>query len=345
MATLLGIAVHKLCASSEHISTPSEIRELTKLEFEKLVRSHPTAPKILDAVNAPLLPKNIIPQAEFIGKSGIVYKVTQSRSNTRSTRALTSQNKVRGVAASRQFGSEISLKSDRFDLIGRADWIEDLSDGHIRIVDYKTGARLIGDDFTLKRELLLQVGAYAVMAIEQFSVAGIILQIISPSSMWEQDFTEALKSEVALSLSNILATIPRDQPLRSNEIATPGISCRWCKSRHVCAPYKRYAEREWKAADGRLLPLDTWGVITEVKSQSGSLVEVRLRDDASRQVRIRNIPIEIIVGDDVGPGSRIRAFGLMASESGRGSTYPHNFYVADVDRPNYSAFAARLVTG
>src|SRR5262249_41403318 len=97
----------------------------------------------------------------------------------------------------------------------------------------------------------------------------------------------------------------------------------------------------WGSEDGRDLPLDIWGTVTDNRTESGPLIEIRLLDNASRQVRIRNVPI-VAVSGAIRVGSDIRVFGLMSNESGRGSRFPQNFYVADIDQPSFSAFSAAI---
>jgi CRISPR/Cas system-associated exonuclease Cas4 (RecB family) len=342
---LLGSAVHKVCSlavkEAGEAPTPASVRSLVAEEFTKMIVSNPNAMLILEALKVPLAPENLLPQAEFVARARLAYKSLQLRQSKTDFLNLPSKSLTGEAQVPRRFGPEVQLKSHRFDLIGRADWIEKLPNGAVRIVEYKTGSvRSFGEDKP-KEELWIQVGAYALMAIELNSATEAVLRIVSPDNTWDRLFSAPLQEETAALLGNIEVKIPRYKTLRSEEIAAPGLGCSWCRYRHVCIPYREYAERQWRAEDARRLPLDVWGVVTELKPQTGSLIEVRVLDETSRQVRIRNVPIEAVSGEPQ-VGSRIRAFGLMANESGRGLKYPQNFYVADVDRPSFSAFSAML---
>jgi CRISPR/Cas system-associated exonuclease Cas4 (RecB family) len=310
-------------------------------EFERLIEKQPAITSILGALKLQPAPENLVRQAEFVSRSGVAYKSIQAKKAD-----FGDSKSPNGGASDRQklprrFGSEVPLESTSLDLMGRADRVDRPTDNTLRIVEYKTGSVRSMDAGEPRPEFWMQVGAYALMAIERNSATEVVLRIVAPDRTWDRVLSPEFRAEIVALLDALSTRIPRDKSLSSGEIATPGASCRRCSYRHMCTAYKGYAEARWSTDDGEQLPLDIWGTVTETRVQTGTLLEIRLFDNASRHVRVRSVPENIIVGD-IRAGSRLRAFNLMANESGRGFQFPQNFYVADVDRPSFSAFSAAL---
>lgn len=344
MTALLGSAIHKVCSDSigVEVVTPAEVRQRVSDEFERLVKEHSVAGSILVAMNLAVISGNLLSQADFVRRAGIAYKTIQMRQNENRDKGSAIRNIPANAKAQRRYGSEVPLRSDRLDLVGRADLIDKLDDGTIRVIEYKT-VRLV-DAAEPKEEFWIQAGAYALLATELAPAPAVVLRIVTSDKVWERTLSETFKAEILALLDRVRTKIPRDKPFGSTDIASPGPSCRWCGYRQVCTVYKGWVENRWGAEDGRDLPFDVWGTVTENRGQSDTLTEIRLLDAASRHVRIRNVPM-VTVSCEICPGSRIRAFGLMANESGRGSKFPQNFYVADIDRPSFSAFSATILAG
>jgi CRISPR/Cas system-associated exonuclease Cas4 (RecB family) len=322
-------------------ATPATIRTMVAEEFERLIEKQPAIISILDALKLQPAPENLVRQAEFVSKSGVAYKCIQAKKadfgDSKSPKVVATDRHKLPL----RFGSEVPLESTGLDLMGRADRVEWPADSTLRIVEYKTGSVRSMDTGEPRPEFWMQVGAYALMAIEKNCANEAVLRIVTPDRTWDRVFSPAFRAEISALLDALRTRIPRDKSLSNGEIATPGAGCRRCSYRHVCTAYKGYAEARWSAGDGEQLPLDIWGTITETRVQTGALIEIRLLDNALRHVRVRNVPEDIIVGE-IRVGSRLRAFNLMANESGRGFQFPQNFYVADIDRPSFSAFSAAL---
>src|SRR5262249_16784417 len=150
----------------------------------------------LNALKVQVVPGNLVPQAEFVARVGVAYKSIQIRQASHGSTSSTDRS-VSGEALSlRRFGSEIALESIALDLMGRADWIDKLPDGAIRIVEYKTGSVRSFDADEPKEELWIQVGAYGLMAIEPNSATEVVLRIVTPDRTWDRVLSATLRVQI-----------------------------------------------------------------------------------------------------------------------------------------------------
>jgi RecB family exonuclease len=234
------------------------------------------------------------------------------------------------------FRSESELFSVRLNLAGRADKVERLSGGNIRIADYKLGNAL-DESGRLREEYRLQIGAYALIVSELYPGVRIQLRVIAADGVWEGALTSETRTEVEALVRTLAIELPLGARKTSEELATTGEKCFGCQYRPSCPAYKSWAPTQWSAVRGRL-PLDTWGIVQSVERRTDRLVDVRIIDGAARHVRVVAIPSEMLEKFPI-VGHHLELYELKSFETVGQGKFPRNFYIANVSQPFLSAFS------
>lgn len=136
-------------------------------------------------------------------------------------------------------------------------------------------------------------------------------------------------------LEDLLEAMPPAGPATADELAAPGKGCWGCAVRHVCPAYRATAPKWWRQYPegvGRLSN-DTWGTALEVIGDGR--VDIVLRDEAGRRVRVDGVDIRHGVSSAL-VGKRIWFFGLEATGATRGFDggrfHPRSFHELPRDR-------------
>jgi hypothetical protein len=235
------------------------------------------------------------------------------------------------------FRSESELFSEQLNLAGRADKVERLAGGNIRIADYKSGNAL-DESGRLREEYRLQIGAYALIVSELYPGVRIQLRVIAADGIWEGALTSETRTEVETLVRTLAIELPLGARKTSEELATTGEKCFRCQYRPSCPGYKSWAPSQWSAVRGGL-PLDTWGIVQSVERRTDRLVDVRLTDEAARHVRVVAIPSEMLEKFPT-VGDHLELYELRSFETVGQGQFPRNFYIANVSQAFLSAFSA-----
>ncbi|KYG06935.1 hypothetical protein BE21_31965 [Sorangium cellulosum] len=209
--------------------------------------------------------------------------------------------------------------------------------------DFKTGATLDGRG-EVKEEIALQLRAYGLMLLERRPGADVRL-VVDDGEEREIPFDTEARRVATDVLRRIADAMPRPGVARTEELAAPGKSCWGCPIRHVCPAYRASAPDWWKQYPAGIerLSNDVWGTVLEVLGEGR--VDVILRDDARRRVRIDGLdPRHGITSRLV--GNRIWFFGLEATGATRGFDgtrfHPRSFHELPRDRLERRAWALHV---
>ena len=230
-------------------------------------------------------------------------------------------------------GTEVGLESKALRLRGRVDRIRRFASRAFEVRDYKTGATL-DEQGEVKEVIALQLRAYGLMLLERHPEADVRL-VVDDGEEREIAFDSEARLNAKDTLRRVVDAMPPPGLARAEELAVPGRSCWGCPIRHVCLGYRGSAPDWWKQypADVERLANDIWGTMTEVFGEGR--VDVVLRDDAGRRVRVDGIDPRHGVTSDL-LGSRIHFFGLEATGATRGFDgtrfHPRSFHELPRDR-------------
>lgn len=344
MVSCFGRAVHAVIAEAapEVRRNAGRIRACIDESFIKLVAEQGSAMIVSEAIRAIQSATTFLPASIVVERAGLAIRLLlkdQERSFEGSKDGATGRS-TGGPAGSQRsllrFGPEVPMESRRLELVGRADMIENLKDGTVRITEFKTGAALDRDEIPTVAAHL-QVCAYALMWPEKWATLSV--RVMTPRGEWEAPFTAELRQQAEAAIGTLVARLPRDRPVDVLSSAQPGSICLSCRHRRSCSRYREWAVVQWQHTTVEM-PKDSWGEIEEIDALGESLAHVRIRDAAGRRVCITNVPKDLIAMAEV--GAYLEAFELESMEIGRKRAFPQNFFIADSRRPYQSAFSVGL---
>ena len=212
-------------------------------------------------------------------------------------------------------GEEKWLESLDLRLGGKADLIRDAGGGVVEIVDFKSGA-VKDPDGQLKWSYQLQLQAYGLMLLE--SEPDIELRLVVDNGREHRvDSTHDALLSAKSEITERLRGLPPAGEVATAGLAQPGEACWGCPIRPSCSVYQDQAPTWWSGGDGpSMLPNDTWGEVTSVENL-GDRMELYLRDDAGRLVRIQGLGRDRLDSELPESGDHVWLFDLMAVPSRR----------------------------
>lgn len=240
-------------------------------------------------------------------------------------------------------GAEIQFDSRVLRLRGKADRVKHLGSNSFEVRDFKTGA-VLDEDGEIKAEIALQLRAYGLLLLEQQPRARVRL-VVDDGADRDVAFDENDRRAAADSIQEVAAAIPPPGSARADSISQPGGGCWGCSVRHVCPGYRGAAPSWWKKYPNEIdrVPYDVWGMVLEV--HGAGTVDVVMRDDAGRRVRIDGLSDRHGIGSS-SVGARLWFFGLEASGASRGFDgarfHPRTFHELPRDRMERRAWGVHV---
>ncbi len=240
-------------------------------------------------------------------------------------------------------GSEIGLESGVLRLRGRADRVRKLGPNAYEVRDFKTGATL-DERGEVKQEIALQLQSYGLMLLERQPGADVRL-VVDDGEEREIPFDAEARRVARAVLRRIIDAMPAAGPSSAEGLASPGQSCWGCPIRHVCPGYRTNAPVWWNEYPPGVerLSNDVWGTILNVLGDGQ--VDVILRDDAGRRVRVDGLEARHGIAPAFA-GQRAWFFGLEANGATRGFDgrrfHPRSFHELPRDRLERRAWALHV---
>jgi hypothetical protein len=245
--------------------------------------------------------------------------------------------------APRVLGAEVPLESRSLRLRGKADRIRQLRPRLFEVRDFKTGATL-DEDGQIKAEIALQLRAYGLLLLERLPEVEIRL-VVDDGVERELSFDAHDRQAAKAALERITNSMPPFGRAPSAGLTHAGSACWGCSVRHVCSEYRSRAPSWWREypAEIERLSYDVWGTVIDVFGAGP--VDVVLRDDAGRRVRIDRIDERHSVSASA-IGRRLWFFGLEASGVSRGFDgtryHPRCFHELPRDRLERRAWSMQV---
>jgi RecB family exonuclease len=251
----------------------------------------------------------------------------------------------RAPATQRIVGPEVPLESLTLRLRGKADRIRRLGQRTFEVRDFKTGATL-DEHGEIKEGIALQLRAYGLLLLERQPGAEVRL-MVDDGEEREVPFDVDARGRATDEVMRITSSMPPAGPASAEELPRPGTSCFGCSVRHVCPAYRANAPVWWKQYPSSIdrLSNDVWGTALEVLRQDRGTVDLVLRDDAGRRVRIDGLDDRHGLTSSAA-GERIWLFGLEATGATRGFDgarfHPRAFHELPRDRMERRAWALQV---
>lgn len=243
-------------------------------------------------------------------------------------------------------GVEVPLESRSLRLRGKADRIRQLGARVFEVRDFKTGATLDGEG-AIKPEIALQLQAYGLMLLERrqgIEVSLVVDDGVDRTIPFDDDGRQVAKNTI----EEIMGSMPPAGLAAAAGLARPGSDCWGCAIRHVCLTYRSTAPNWWMSYPSTVdrLSNDVWGTVVDIVGSG--CIDVVLRDDAGRRVRIDGVDERHGISAS-SIGSRLWFFGLEASGVSRGFDgvrfYPRSFHELPRDRQERRAWALHVFVG
>jgi RecB family exonuclease len=250
---------------------------------------------------------------------------------------------VGGQGSSRLTGAEVGFQSTTLRMRGKADSVRQLGPREFEIRDFKTGV-VLDERGEVKPEIAQQLWAYGFMLLERRPGCDVRL-IVDDGSEREVCFDVDARARAKRVLDELLEDMPPAGPSTAGELAVPGKGCWGCQVRHACPAYLSTAPRWWQQyPDGvDRLSNDVWGTVLEVIGEGR--VDVVLRDDAGRRVRVDGVDARHGLSSTF-LGRSVWFFGLEATGATRGFDggrfHPRSFHELARDRMERRAWALHV---
>lgn len=340
-AAALGSVLHRVLELAvrggiPRTGTPAEdalltLERLIDEEEERLKTTWPQSPPSLRELLAPLKWRQKRRVVLDLVEKYLSGAIPQSLSNRRGPA------RDAGQLPPNTTWAEVQLDTPTLRLRGRVDLIQRRSDD-IAIRDLKTG-RVLTRDGEIIPKLERQMRLYGLMAHVVWPSARLSL-IIDHGSERTVEFTDEHEAGLLESLKDVLDRLPADSLVQAATLATPGQACEGCAHRHVCPTYRRIAPDFWTGEKPARMPLDTWGVTTEVLRRADNLLDVSIKDAAHRAVKVFGLSAFRLAG--LKPGDKVWLFGLHSTDKRGGPDlwrHPRNFFEVADDDPFSRAWA------
>jgi hypothetical protein len=228
-------------------------------------------------------------------------------------------------------------------LRGKADRIRRHGIKAFEVRDFKSGATL-DENGMVKADIALQLQAYGLILLEKHRDAEIRL-VVDDGVEREVAFDAEARHSARESIARVTNAMPPVGEAMADTLMRPGNGCWGCAVRHVCPGYRQIAPTWWKEYPRELdrASNDVWGTVIEV--HGCGRVDVVLRDDAGRRVRVDGVDekhgiIPAMVG------MRLWFFELEATGASRGFDgtrfHPRTFHELPRDRMERRAWSLHV---
>ena len=205
----------------------------------------------------------LLPRAQFISQAGFAWALAQRLP----PRRVEGTDGPRYKTGRIPIGLERRLASAALDIAGRADEIYWAANGHIRIVDFKTGS-IRDDGGSAKRNYVLQLAAYGLAVRELDPSVDITLELLGKADRWIEPL-DASNAQPALQLlADLRSALPRGRAIPASGLACVGEHCGPCAYRPSCPSYREYLERE-NVIDHGFYGFDICGTLTGIAEENG----------------------------------------------------------------------------
>lgn len=236
--------------------------------------------------------------------------------------------------------AEVSIVSPSLRLAGRVDILE-RKNGIITVHDLKTG-RVKDETGEVFPHLQSQMCLYGLM-VRSLDPKKKIRLVIDHEESTLIPFGEKKVAETEERLMSLLSMLPVSKTVSSTSLAVFGPECLNCSFRHQCTTYLTEAPGRWSSQCEYRLPLDSWGVVQAIERIHADNNEIRLIDQALRQVKVfglRDVQLEYVK-----VGSKVWLFGLASDFRGRNQTawsHPMNFHELAVGSTGQTAWCLQI---
>ncbi|HIA13027.1 MAG TPA: hypothetical protein EYN69_13305 [Flavobacteriales bacterium] len=240
-------------------------------------------------------------------------------------------------------GPEAWVASRKLKLKGKIDQVVMDPDGSWQLIEYKT------------RNIFTPDGQFCESTKAQLLFYALIVRQLSPNDSIKLiaygresiPFEFAFDSKAELEAKELyerqVALFPSDSTICVQRDAKPSSECKSCQSRPCCPAYHDWAQQCWgdeeKSDD---CPLDTWGVVTDVRSVNGYPNGlVYLEDATGRNVLLRYLHPQV-VKEPLISGMKIWCYEMKTDA--RSKLHPRDFFHhrQDPKKVYESAVASRI---
>lgn len=339
---LLGSAIHEAieCVARNEIdSKPSNLRIwVAQHVWANLEKANTPAVVLKNAGVKPGKSNFVEPKIfsqRILGLANAIKSLPASGNNA-SSNGWTRTSSKPAQSSPKKEGFEVVLQSNSGSLKGRADLVERLNSDAFRITEFKS-MPILGSDGTPSASCLMQMYAYGYMLSEAYPQHTIQLRAVGADGIWESIYDSKCRQELLELIESIMDRFKEAGEADIGLLASPGKGCQYCQDRPRCSEYKKAVQQQSLSEAIN----DTWGVICKITPGRTGLIDIDLSDYLNRDVRVANIPIELM-GSDIKPGQYIEAFSLVNSEYGRGSSQSQNFSVVNKRLPYRSACTVKI---
>jgi len=186
---------------------------------------------------------------------------------------------------------ELYVVSDELSLSGQIDRLEMLSNGVVRIIDYKTG-EVLDDDGNAKREYLMQLAAYEAICRGYWPNAHFEL-VLDNGVEFIVEINDGIRNELRQKLNSLQTSIGHlaGQQVSAASYESLSSGCLDCPIRHTCNSYlavlKDDSLKETVAEDLLKSISDGFGVVEKIHKTPIETV-VNIRTSSGRKVQLRS---------------------------------------------------------
>lgn len=207
--------------------------------------------------------------------------------------------------------TEVSVEDSELRLKGRMDLVV-LREGEVEVHDFKTGRIHKRGSDQIKRSFVEQMWMYGLLASRSKPDKEVSLFVHSDQTH-RIPFSERKRDRALGILQNKFEELGvAGARVNAEDTANPGMECFLCQYRHRCASYQKYVEEYWEEDDQRLPP-DSWGRVEEVDRTEDRHVNLTLREDSGRMVRVLRLDRRRF--SRIGIEKKLWLFGLKAVET------------------------------
>lgn len=332
-SALLGTAVHHAATLLQRSMPNESAASLVVLEqcIGRLLAQPIRSRQLLEWMLRQYGKNALFPRAQFLSQAGFAWTLAQRQPRPRAKGNTSPRNLVGHIP----IGLERRLASVSLDMAGRADEIYWAAFGHIRIVDFKTGA--IRDRAgNPKQDYVLQLAAYGLAVREIDQSVEISLELLGKGDNWIGPLNPSIAQAALQLLAELNRALPRGNAIPASSLACIGEHCSPCAYRPSCTPYRQHLAQE-SVIDHGFYGFDICGTLADETEERG-FRSMRLLLATGCAARISRIPAVILPAVQCISGAKVTAFGIRSLEPLRTGELPQNFSVVDLQQPRNSAF-------